>query len=151
MPNAIRRRTVVQVRKVRRLVVGVLCAALMFTSVPLTNAAPVDRKTAADPAAIVRHIEQMNLPDMPDTLAAQLRGEGLQAIIVAIVALVVVHGPKLLTALNNCTQNPNCARSLESRWKWVSSPKQQFNALRDSIQEFLPRVYKQLYKGGHLA
>ena len=61
--------------KVRKFVGVVLCAVFVFTAIPLTSfAGEVDRKTAADPVAVLTQIEAMNLPEMPEELAAELRG-----------------------------------------------------------------------------
>lgn len=56
----------------------VLCATVVLaTAVPLTaSAEPVRWDIASDPAKVIAEIEAMNLPDMPDELAAELRGEG---------------------------------------------------------------------------
>lgn len=54
-------------------------AAILVVAIPLAVfAAPVDRETAADPAATLATLEAMNLPEMPEELAAELRGEGFQ-------------------------------------------------------------------------
>jgi hypothetical protein len=58
-----------------RVISVTLCAAIILTAIPLTSfAGEVDYNTAADPAAILAKIEAMNLPDMPDRLAEELRG-----------------------------------------------------------------------------
>lgn len=54
---------------------------MVLAAIPLTSfAGEVDRKTAADPVAVLAQIEAMNLPEMPVELADQLRGEGLENI-----------------------------------------------------------------------
>ncbi|MDZ4286053.1 MAG: hypothetical protein U1A23_03935 [Candidatus Sungbacteria bacterium] len=61
--------------KIRKFVGVVLCAVMVLTALPFTSfAGEVDRKTAADPAAVLAQIEAMNLPDMPEELADGLRG-----------------------------------------------------------------------------
>lgn len=63
--------------RVRSWVAGVLCAALVLAVLPLHSfSAEVDKKTAADPTAVLADIEAMNLPDMPEEFADQLRGGG---------------------------------------------------------------------------
>lgn len=63
-----------------KIVPWVLCVAIVLATVvapPLTaSAEPVRRDIASDPAKVIAEIEAMNLPDMPDEVAAQLRGEG---------------------------------------------------------------------------
>lgn len=60
----------------RKFVSIVLCVMITLAAVPLTGfAGEVDKKTAADPAATLAQIEAMNLPEMPDDLAQELRGE----------------------------------------------------------------------------
>lgn len=61
----------------KKVVSVVLLMALALTAIPLNGfAAPVNKAIASDPAAVDAAIEAMNLPDMPDEVAAEFRGEG---------------------------------------------------------------------------
>lgn len=78
--------------RVRSLVVGVLCAVMVLTALPLSSfAGAVDHKTAADPIATLAKIEAMNLPDMPQELADQLRGGFWPQIFVGGVLLTIAY------------------------------------------------------------
>lgn len=86
----------------------VMCAALMLTSLPLSSfAAAVDKKTAADPNAVLRNLDKMNLAPMPDALADALQGEYLSAGAIAYYAWVIYGIPLL-----NST-----ALYIATRWK----------------------------------
>lgn len=62
----------------KRVVSVVLLMVLALAVTPLNGfAAPVNKAIAGDPAAVDAAIEAMNLPDMPDEVAAELRGENL--------------------------------------------------------------------------
>lgn len=58
---------------------NVLCLALavcLLTSLPVVaTAAEVNKNLASNPAAVLNEINSMNLPSMPDEMAAELRGK----------------------------------------------------------------------------
>lgn len=63
-------------KKVVRVVL--LLMVLALTAIPLNGfALPVNKDIAGDPKAVLADIEAMNLPDMPQELADQLRGAPL--------------------------------------------------------------------------
>lgn len=63
-----------------KIVSWVLCVAVVLaTSVPLTASAQAtaQRDAALSPQEVIDKIDAMGLADMPDEVAAELRGEGL--------------------------------------------------------------------------
>lgn len=61
----------------RKAVSVVLSVVVFLAAIPVAGlAASVNREIASDPAKVLAEIEAMNLPDMPDELADQLRGGG---------------------------------------------------------------------------
>lgn len=70
----------------------VLCAVMVLTALPLQSfAGAVDKKTAADPAAVLAQIEAMNLPEMPKELATELRGQFWPQIFAGGVLLTIAY------------------------------------------------------------
>ncbi len=60
----------------RKAVSVVLSVVVFLAAIPVAGlAASVNREIASDPAKVLAEIEAMNLPDMPDELAMELRGE----------------------------------------------------------------------------
>ena len=61
----------------RKAVSVVLSVVVFLAAIPVAGlAASVNREIASDPAKVLAEIEAMNLPDMPNELATELRGEG---------------------------------------------------------------------------
>ena len=53
--------------------VSALVALLLFSALPVSAAQP-NRALAANPAAVLQEIDAANLPDVPDAVAAEMRG-----------------------------------------------------------------------------
>lgn len=76
----------------KKVVSVVLLMVLVLTAIPLNGfAVPVNKAIASDPAAVDAAIEAMNLPDMPDEVAAELRGEFWSQVFVGGVLLTIAY------------------------------------------------------------
>lgn len=116
----------------KKVVSVVLLMVLALTAIPLNGfAAPVNKTIAGDPAAVDAAIEAMNLPDMPDELAAELRGENL---LIVAQNLALRYGPMVIGYFSRCAASAACVYGLTNKWSYITHPQERFNALKSWVE-----------------
>ena len=68
-------------QKVGRTVGVVALGAILALSAVSANAAPPNRKLAANPATVLQQIDAANLPDVSDEVAERMRGGGFMDVL----------------------------------------------------------------------